>query len=145
MARQIARFVLPMSATMVPGRRDGPSSANWRMIVRTGVHRITISDWAAAAVASRVARSTTPRATASSAIAARRALLDALRPTTTTLLQHLSLLFVPAGVGVMVHGRRLADEGVAIVVALVLSTVLALAATALTVHALWPRGEDDAR
>jgi holin-like protein len=79
------------------------------------------------------------------AIAARRALLDALRPTTTTLLQHLSLLFVPAGVGVMVHGRRLADEGVAIVVALVLSTVLALAATALTVHALWPRGEDDAR
>lgn len=68
-----------------------------------------------------------------------------LRDTANGLLRHLSLLFVPAGVGVMVHGRRLADEGVAIVVALVLSTVLALAATALTVHALWPRGEDDAR
>lgn len=78
------------------------------------------------------------------ALAARPALLDALRPTTTTLLQHLSLLFVPAGVGVMVHGQRLADEGAAIAVALVVSTVLALAATALTVRALWPRDEEDA-
>ncbi len=78
------------------------------------------------------------------ALALRPALLDALRPASTALLQHLSLLFVPAGVGVMVHGRRLADEGVAIVVALVLSAVLALAATALTVQALWPRDEEDA-
>ncbi|GAB4465055.1 MAG: hypothetical protein OHK0044_03250 [Burkholderiaceae bacterium] len=78
-------------------------------------------------------------------LALRPTLLDALRPTATTLLQHLSLLFVPAGVGVMVHGQRLADEGMAIVAALVVSTVLALAATALTVHALWPRGEDEAR
>ena len=70
------------------------------------------------------------------AIALRPALLDALRPTTGTLLQHLSLLFVPAGVGVMVHGQRLADEGVAIVIALLVSTVLAMAATALTVRAL---------
>jgi holin-like protein len=77
------------------------------------------------------------------ALALRPALLEALRPTATTLLQHLSLLFVPAGVGVMAHGQRLADEGTAIVVALVLSTVLALAATALTVHALWPRDEED--
>jgi holin-like protein len=77
------------------------------------------------------------------ALAARPALLDALRPTATTLLQHLSLLFVPAGVGVMVHGQRLADEGAAIVVALVISTVLALAATALTVRALWPRDEEE--
>jgi holin-like protein len=77
-----------------------------------------------------------------SAIALRPALLDALRPTATALLQHLSLLFVPAGVGVMVHGQRLADEGVAIVVALVVSTLLALAATALVARALWPRDED---
>jgi putative effector of murein hydrolase LrgA (UPF0299 family) len=34
------------------------------------------------------------------------------------------------------HGARLADEGLAIVVAMVISTVLALAATALTVRAL---------
>jgi holin-like protein len=65
--------------------------------------------------------------------------LDALRGTSLGLLQHLSLLFVPAGVGVMVHWHRLAAEGVAIVVAIVVSTVLALAATALTVRALLPR------
>jgi holin-like protein len=39
-----------------------------------------------------------------------------------TLLQHLSLLFVPAGVGVMLHLQRLGDEALAIGVALVLST-----------------------
>lgn len=46
--------------------------------------------------------------------------------------KHLSLLFVPAGVGVMLHVTRLVDEWLPIVVALVLSTVLAIAATALT-------------
>lgn len=65
--------------------------------------------------------------------------LETLRGTSLGLLQHLSLLFVPAGVGVMVHWHRLAAEGVAIVVAIVISTVLALAATALTVRALLPR------
>jgi holin-like protein len=74
-------------------------------------------------------------------LALRRDLLARLRPTTSTLLTHLSLLFVPAGVGVMVHGARLAAEGVAIVVAMVVSTVLALAATALTVRALLRDGE----
>ncbi len=69
-------------------------------------------------------------------VALRRDLLELLRPTTTTLLTHLSLLFVPAGVGVMVHGARLAGEGLAILIAIVISTVLALAATALTVRAL---------
>ena len=64
--------------------------------------------------------------------------LDSLRPTSLGLLQHLSLLFVPAGVGVMVHWHRLADEGVAIIIAIVVSTVLALAATALTIRALLP-------
>jgi holin-like protein len=70
------------------------------------------------------------------AVALRRDLLGRLKPTTGTLLSHLSLLFVPAGVGVMVHGARLAAEGLAIAVAIVASTVLALAATALTVRAL---------
>lgn len=48
------------------------------------------------------------------------------------LARHLSLLFVPAGVGVMLHASRLADEGAALAVALVASTVLALAAAGLT-------------
>jgi len=59
----------------------------------------------------------------------------------TGLLQHLSLLFVPAGVGVMLHFGRLADEWPAIVAALVLSTVLAIGVTALTMRALI-RGDD---
>jgi holin-like protein len=69
-------------------------------------------------------------------LAPRPSLVARLKATTTTLLQHLSLLFVPAGVGVMVHWQRLSSEGVAIVVAIVVSTVLAIAATALTVRAL---------
>ena len=70
------------------------------------------------------------------AVAVRRDLLARLRPTAGTLLTHLSLLFVPAGVGVMVHGARLAAEGVAIIVAVVVSTGRARAATARTGRAL---------
>ena len=44
------------------------------------------------------------------ALVLRPAWLAALKPTTTTLLQHLSLLFVPAGVGVMLHLQRLGNE-----------------------------------
>lgn len=60
----------------------------------------------------------------------------------TGLLQHLSLLFVPAGVGVMLHFGRLADEWAALVVALVASTLLAVGATALTMRALLRRTDD---
>ena len=59
-----------------------------------------------------------------------------LKPTAGHLLQHLSLLFVPAGVGVMLHLRRLGDEALAIGVALVLSTLVGLAVTALTMTCL---------
>jgi holin-like protein len=45
------------------------------------------------------------------------------------LLQNLSLLFVPAGVGVMLHARLLADNWLALSVALVLSAVLTIAVT----------------
>lgn len=56
-----------------------------------------------------------------------------MREHVLALLGHLSLLFVPAGVGVMLHVRRLADEGLAIGIALVLSTALAIIVTALVV------------
>ena len=69
-------------------------------------------------------------------LALRPAVVTRLKSTTTALLQHLSLLFVPAGVGVMVHWQRLSSEGLAIIVAIVVSTVLAIAVTALTVRAL---------
>jgi holin-like protein len=64
----------------------------------------------------------------------------ALRDTANGVLQHLSLLFVPAGVGVMVHYARVADELAAIAVSVVASTVLAIAATAWVMKALMPRG-----
>jgi len=60
--------------------------------------------------------------------------VQALRESVIALLGHLSLLFVPAGVGVMLHARRLADEGFAIAVALVASTALSIVVTALVVE-----------
>ena len=56
-----------------------------------------------------------------------------MRQDVLALLGHLSLLFVPAGVGVMLHAKRLADEGLAIMVALVVSTGLSIVVTALVV------------
>jgi holin-like protein len=50
-----------------------------------------------------------------------------LRELQQSLLGHLSLLFVPAGVGVMLHFQRLGQEWLAIAVALVASTVLTIA------------------
>ncbi len=49
----------------------------------------------------------------------------------TALLSHLSLLFVPAGVGMMAHFGRIADEWLPITLALLLSTVITMVATAL--------------
>ncbi len=62
-------------------------------------------------------------------------LIDSVRPTAGVLLAHLSLLFVPAGVGIMRHVDRFLTEGVAIAVTIVLSTILAMLATAWTI--LW--------
>ncbi len=52
------------------------------------------------------------------------------------LLQHLSLLFVPAGTGVVLYGALLASEWLPLSVALVVSTLLAMAVTALLLRAL---------
>jgi putative effector of murein hydrolase LrgA (UPF0299 family) len=60
----------------------------------------------------------------------------ALGRTATGLLGHLSLLFVPAGVGIVQHGGTLLRNGVAIVLALVVSTVLSLAVTAIVFRAV---------
>lgn len=59
-------------------------------------------------------------------------LRKAVEPTANGLLRNLSLLFVPAGVGIVQHLPRLATEGVAIGAAIVISTALTLAVTALT-------------
>lgn len=59
-----------------------------------------------------------------------------LRVTANGLLSHLSLLFVPAGVGVMLHFERLGAEWLPIVVSLVASTVLTIGVTALVMRVL---------
>lgn len=72
-------------------------------------------------------------------------LLSVIQDTSSALLRHLSLLFVPAGVGIMVHANRIGGEWLPIVVALVLSTWLAIATTALVTRALMrrePGGKD---
>ncbi|MDI9244520.1 CidA/LrgA family protein [Marinobacter sp. CHS3-4] len=55
---------------------------------------------------------------------------DSLENASTALLSHLSLLFVPAGVGMMSHFGRIADEWLPITLALFLSTIITMVATA---------------
>lgn len=64
---------------------------------------------------------------------------ESLRTTANGILQHLSLLFVPAGTGVMLHFERLADEWLPLTVALVVSTLLSIAVSALVLDALGRR------
>ncbi|MEX8517180.1 MAG: CidA/LrgA family protein [Leptothrix sp. (in: b-proteobacteria)] len=57
------------------------------------------------------------------------------------LLQHLSLLFVPVGAGIILHTGLLAQYGLQLVLTIVLSTVVGIAVTAGVLHLLlqrWP-------
>lgn len=74
----------------------------------------------------------------------RPALAEAIRPTATGLLSHLSLFFVPAGVGIVAHWDLLRTQGLGLAVAVMGSTVLAIAAGALafTAVARLTRSED---
>jgi holin-like protein len=65
---------------------------------------------------------------------------EALRAASSGLLSHLSLLFVPAGVGVMLHAPRLASEWLAVAVSLVVSTAATLAVTGWVAERLARRG-----
>jgi len=66
----------------------------------------------------------------------RGSLADGLKTTADGLLDHLSLLFVPAGAGVMLHVGRIADEWQPIVAALIGSTIITIAVTALVMCGL---------
>lgn len=59
-----------------------------------------------------------------------------IRPTAQGILAHLSLLFVPAGVGVVGHIATLGGQTVAILIAVIGSTILSIAAGALTFAAV---------
>jgi holin-like protein len=62
----------------------------------------------------------------------RGSLPQTLQQTSQTMLSHLSLLFVPAGVGVMRHFDLIAQEWVPILITILLSTLLTIGITALT-------------
>lgn len=63
-------------------------------------------------------------------------LMDQVQQPAQMLLTHLSLLFVPAGVGLMIHLNRLNEEWLAITVALIVSTLLGLLVTAWSMMAI---------
>jgi holin-like protein len=60
-----------------------------------------------------------------------------------TLLGHLSLLFIPAGVGVISYLGLLADRWLAVTVTIIASTLLSLLVTALTLRFLLNRRRGD--
>lgn len=59
---------------------------------------------------------------------------DELRGGASAVLQHLSLLFVPAGAGVMLHLHRVAAEWVPIALSLFFSTFAGMAVTVLVLR-----------
>lgn len=61
---------------------------------------------------------------------------NALEQSSLILLNHLSLLFIPAGVGVMVHFQRIQEEWLPIVVSLFLGVLITLTTTALSMKLL---------
>ncbi len=77
------------------------------------------------------------------ALAIRGGVPDGLTKTTGSLLDHLALLFVPAGVGVLAHLPLLAEEFRPIIGALIGSTLLAIAVTALVMAGVQRLGGRD--
>lgn len=72
-----------------------------------------------------------------------RQLATAVGEASRVLLTHLSLLFVPVGVGVMVHLGLLSAYGWKLLAVLVLSTWLGLIVTALVLQLFWPQPQAD--
>lgn len=69
-------------------------------------------------------------------------LRDSLAAAAQLLLSHLSLFFVPAGVGVIAYLGLLSQYGLKLLVVIALSTWIGLAVTALVLRALLGRGNE---
>ncbi|TGG93311.1 CidA/LrgA family protein [Natronospirillum operosum] len=69
----------------------------------------------------------------------------ALRVPAEGLIRHLSLLFVPAGVGLIQHFGLIAQEWLVILLTLISSTFVALFVTALVFKALHPSSSGETR
>lgn len=65
---------------------------------------------------------------------------DGLAKTADVLLANLSLLFVPAGVGVMLHTQLLGRELVPIAASIILGTLITIAVTAFVMSRLSRKG-----
>jgi holin-like protein len=66
-------------------------------------------------------------------------LQDVVEAGANELLRHLSLLFVPAGVGIVVAVSSVGGQWLALVASVVVSTLAAMGVTALVLKALMPR------
>ena len=66
---------------------------------------------------------------------------EPLQQTTKAILDHLSLLFVPAGVGVMLYLPLIADEWLPISSAIIIGTLVTIAATAWVMGAILKKSE----
>lgn len=64
-----------------------------------------------------------------------------LREASSGILQHFSILFVPAGVGVLLHAERIGADWLPIAAAVLVSTLLSIAVTALALRLLLRRGQ----
>lgn len=71
-------------------------------------------------------------------------LLAKLEHAAMAMLQHLSLLFIPAGVGIMVSVSQIGDHWFAIVVSMVVSTLLTMIVTAVSFAYFQQRSSDSA-
>ena len=67
---------------------------------------------------------------------------EVVEPAAELLLSYLSLLFVPAGVGVIRHLDLIPRYGIRLLVVIVVSTWFGMAVTALALRALLPKDSD---
>jgi holin-like protein len=70
-------------------------------------------------------------------------LREPVRAAAEALLGHLSLLFIPVGVGVITHLDLIAHYGVRLLVVIVVSTWIGMAVTAIVLRALLRRTEPE--
>ncbi len=70
---------------------------------------------------------------------------EPLHQTTRSILEHLSLLFVPAGVGVMLYLPLIADQWLPIVTAVIVGTLVTIAITAWIMRAMLKLERDGER
>jgi putative effector of murein hydrolase LrgA (UPF0299 family) len=65
-------------------------------------------------------------------------LMEKMEESSHHVLKHMSLFFIPAGVGIMVSASLISQHWIALLIAIVASTLLTLAVTALSMRYLMP-------